>query len=186
MGLIKAQGQDGKLEAIANIPADMRQANGGTVQAIAVALERMASLGATEIYGILDGLTFPLNDTKAAIKWADTTDYTYATQRYRLGVSGKFSFFWALSPGTILFCVTWMWIWVGFRRGVDGGFNPLHPGCAAAAGMKREVLAADIATTKDADEDELEKLDVHVKYGMFYSSVNLSFFFLSLETLNTR
>ena len=169
LGLVKAQGQDGKLEAIAYIPSVMSQRNGGTIQAIAVALERMASVGATEMYGILDGLTFPANDTSEnAITWAGTTEYTYATQRYRLGISGKFSLLWALSPGTLLLCVTWMWMWVGFRKGVDGGFNPLNPTCAAVAGMKREVLAAEVAATKDADEDELEELDVYVKYGTLH------------------
>ncbi|KAF8329353.1 uncharacterized protein EI90DRAFT_3125143 [Cantharellus anzutake] len=157
MALVKSQGQDGRLDAISLISPQTRSTPGGTIRALELALERMASVGATEMYGLLDGIS--------NITWPNTTDYTFATRRYKLGVSGKYSLMFLLSPGILLFALLWGWGWVGFEKGVDGGFNPLHPSCTAAAGMKREILAAEVAGTKDADADELEELDVIVKYG---------------------
>ncbi|KAF8329355.1 uncharacterized protein EI90DRAFT_2997054 [Cantharellus anzutake] len=157
MALVKSQGQDGRLDAISLISPQTRSTAGGTIRALELALERMASVGATEMYGLLDGIS--------NITWPDTANYTFATRRYKLGVSGKYSPMFLLSPGILLFALLWGWAWVGFAKGVDGGFNPLHPSCTAAAGMKREILVAEVVGTKDADEDELDELDVIVKYG---------------------
>ncbi|KAF8329357.1 uncharacterized protein EI90DRAFT_3125146 [Cantharellus anzutake] len=157
MALVKSQGQDGKLEAISLISSERRSTPGGTTKALELALKQMASVGATEMYGVLDSLS--------NITWPGTMDYTFATQGYKLGISGNYSLIFLLSPVTLLLALLWGWVWVGFRNGVDGGFNPLHPSCTAAAGMKREVLVAEIADTKDADQHGLDELDVTVKYG---------------------
>jgi len=154
MGLEKSQGQDGKLEAIAHIP------NGANrIEAIELGIERMVSVAATNMYGTIDALT------GSSATWSRTQQYAFRTRRFRLGVAGKYTVFFILSPAILLILILVSYLAVGFVRESNLGFNPLDATSAIVAGMNRDRLPVEVANLSDANPDALHDSDLLLKYG---------------------
>ena len=159
MSLEKMQGQDGKLEAISYIPQGTDRIN-----ALELGITRLVSVAATEMYSTIDALK------GSNATWANTQDYLFQTDRYRLGVKGTFKPLFILSPGILILIILVAWFLIGIMRSGDRrliGFNPLDPGSAIVAGMNRDGtrLPAEIINYSEVNADILEKSDVLIRYG---------------------
>lgn len=154
MGLEKSQGQDGKLEAISHIPDGANR-----IEAIELGIERMVSIAATNMYSTIDGLE------GSNATWTRSQEYTFKTPRWRLGVQGRYTVIFVLSPAILLLLLVVSWLTVGFLRENNLAFNPLDPLSAMTAGMNRDRLPVEIANLSDADQSELSSSDLLLKYG---------------------
>lgn len=154
MGLEKMQGQDGKLEAISHIPDGQDR-----IEAIELGIERMISVAATDMYSTVDALV------GSNATWAHSQTYFLQTQRFRLGVKGRYSVIFVLPPAILVMILIVGWFAVGFSRMGDLGFNPLDPPSALIAGMNRDRLPVEVANLSDASQDELRMSDLLLKYG---------------------
>lgn len=171
MALQKQQGQDGRLEVggfrstpvrVAALTVSVVQAiklvgqGTSTIKAFELAISRMVSVAATEMYAILDDATMSAvkNGSLAAVPWTNGQTVAFRTPQSRLGAVS--AVYWGVAPAfmALLLLAGWMrWS----THSSPSEFDPLHPVSMAAAGWAESNRSLVLILTHSLLQTQLDR-----------------------------